>query len=622
MYLHQLNIQPSEKIFTDRFGGYRSAKRVGDGEFTSLVNFTGDESPVLSTRNKRILLKPKSGTVSKLNGCKGMARKTGLTYVDRDTRRGITAGHLYYNETDLYDEDSFSLDPDTEKQIVSMGTYLIVFPDMKYVNTASPNTDAGSINAVFENTGSVKVSLCSREGKNYQKSSPSSSGYVSVSASAPQSPGDGALWLDISQSTPEMKKWYSASSAWIDFPSYVKLSATSLGRQFEKGDNVEIAVAGSADEDIAALAGTRETVKCTASYIVFEGVIGDVSKTVSTAHTFTVSREAPEMDYVVECANRLWGCRHGVTADGKTVNEIYCSKLGDFKNWKSFSGISTDSWAASVGTDGDFTGAYSFQGHPIFFKEECFHKIYVSDEGAHRIVTNSCRGVQAGSFASLANVDSVLYYKSADGIYAYDGSNPVKVSAALGKTAYSNAVAASSGQKYYVSMKAEDGTDSFFVYDTTKKAWYTEKCMKTPSNQSRVKYMAETNGGICCVDEDGFLWSITGALPEVQTDESFDETVSWEAETGWLGYEYPDRKYISRLCFRLYTAPDTEVGFFIRYDNEEDYICVGSVTSGRRGTVNIPIIPRRCERMKIKLSGSGQCSLYSVTRTVERGSEL
>ena len=69
-------------------------------------------------------------------------------------------------------------------------------------------------------------------------------------------------------------------------------------------------------------------------------------------------RSVPEMDFVIESGNRLWGCKYGVV-DGKAVNEIYASKLGDFKNWNCYAGRSTDSYVATRGSDGPFTGVHA-----------------------------------------------------------------------------------------------------------------------------------------------------------------------------------------------------------------------------------------------------------------------
>ena len=66
----------------------------------------------------------------------------------------------------------------------------------------------------------------------------------------------------------------------------------------------------------------------------------------------------PELDFLCENENRLWGCK------GDT---IYASKLGDPFNWNVFDGVSTDSYAVDVGSAGDFTGCFAYRGYPVFF---------------------------------------------------------------------------------------------------------------------------------------------------------------------------------------------------------------------------------------------------------------
>ena len=136
------------------------------------------------------------------------------------------------------------------------------------------------------------------------------------------------------------------------------------------------------------------------------------------------------MDFVTECQNRLWGCYYGIR-DGETVNEIFCCKLGDFKNWECYMGISTDSYRASVGTDGVWTGAVTYLGYPMFFKENFLHKVYVSATGAHQITSTALDGVQKGSADSLAIVADTLIYKTRTGIAQFDGSMPVPISDAF-----------------------------------------------------------------------------------------------------------------------------------------------------------------------------------------------
>ena len=62
---------------------------------------------------------------------------------------------------------------------------------------------------------------------------------------------------------------------------------------------------------------------------------------------------------------------------------------------------STDSYAATRGSDGPFTGAADYLGSPLFFKEDCIERVYPSAAGAHQIVTVRCPGVRKGSGRSL-----------------------------------------------------------------------------------------------------------------------------------------------------------------------------------------------------------------------------
>ena len=54
-------------------------------------------------------------------------------------------------------------------------------------------------------------------------------------------------------------------------------------------------------------------------------------------------------------------------------HEIYACKLGDPWNWNCFAGLSTDSCAVTVGSDGDFTGAASYLDYILFFKADRVH---------------------------------------------------------------------------------------------------------------------------------------------------------------------------------------------------------------------------------------------------------
>ena len=63
-------------------------------------------------------------------------------------------------------------------------------------------------------------------------------------------------------------------------------------------------------------------------------------------------------------------------------------------NWYSYLGTAADSYAATVGSDGEFTGCTAYGGQVLFFKEDCIHKVYGSYPANYQINTQRCRGVQ------------------------------------------------------------------------------------------------------------------------------------------------------------------------------------------------------------------------------------
>ena len=319
------------------------------------------------------------------------------------------------------------------------------------------------------------------------------------------------------------------------------------------------------------------------------------------------------MDFVCEANNRLWGCRHGLQ-DGETVNQIYACALGDFKNWQNYVGISMDSYAASVGADGAFTGAITYNNNPIFFKENYMLKVYGTGPSNYQIQTSSVRGVQKGSWKSLAIVDDVLYYKSPGGICVYDGSVPTEITSVFGDKKYHSAVGCGHLGKYYVSMKDEDETPHLFVYDAKKRIWMHEENIE-------VKDFCSVGNTLYYIDGNDVLRTIEG---------DDNETVEWMIETGDIGlsstFDYstpmPDQKYISRLLLRMAMSQGSRADIYVRYDSLGDWEHVSAVTGNRLKPYHIAIRPHRCDHMRIKITGKGDVRIQSITKTYEQGSDI
>lgn len=590
-YIPRLTETYTTQQVVEEFRGYNHNLKIGDGEFYDMQNLTSSHYPLLASREGR-------GIVRQMEAPSGLLGKSKLAYID-GTR-------LVYGDEDLTEHLTAAgcaiSDVLLPKRLISMGAYIVIYPDKLYINTENYD-DCGSIEAKFTTVegADVKYFICDIDGANY--------GEPALGDSAPAEPANGAMWIDTSTNTHVLKKYSETSKMWVDIPTvYTKIQYTGIGASFKKYDGVTISGCKGTEEvtgQIEALNGSKIIYSCSANEIVVVGLL-DRAYTQTTG-AVTVSRTMPDLDFITEAENRLWGCKYG-QVNGEAINEIYCCALGDFKNWNQFLGLATDSYVASVGTDGPWTGAITHLGYPIFFKEDCMHKVYISSTGAHQIVDTACRGVQKGSYLSLAVVNELLIYKSMSDVCVYDGSLPVSISTQFGNERYFDAVAGALGNKYYVSMRDKENHWHLFVYDTMKGFWHREDSLQ-------VLRFAKYNGDLYCIDSEKRLLCMNG------TEGTKENQIEWMATTGLMGYATVEQKYISRFNFRMRLPKDSKMDIYIQYDSSELWEHVGHIEGTGTKTFMLPVRPRRCDHFQVKLEGRGEVRIYSIAKIHERGSD-
>ena len=578
----QLRELPTTREMVDVFRGYNHNLRISNGEFYNMKNMTSDHYPVLSPRGKR-------GVYAKPASPQGMVAKETLCYVDG---RDFVIGQNRINM------GLSTAAEDCPKELVSMGAYVIILPDKKYINTAKPE-DRGNIEATFESVGDVTFTLTRVDGTAYEAQF--------TQKDAPENPENATLWVDTSTTPNVLKQWSESAGMWVSIETtYIKIQSDGIGEQFSVGDGVVISGVKDQTSQISALEGAAIVQDKGDDFIV---VIGILDESVTINSKVTVKRTMPVMDYIIEANNRLWGCRYGLDDNGEFVNRLYACKLGDFKNWNCFAGVSTDSYFANVGTDGYFTGAITHLGAALFFKEHCLHKVYGNVPSDFTVQDTACRGVQAGCSKSLAIVNEILYYKARNSVCAYDGSLPTDISYALGNDNYYSAVAGSHGNKYYISMEDGWGKWHLFVYDTAKGLWHRE-------DDLHASEFVSWRGEMYCVDAEDM--NIITLLGSGDPDE---KVVQWMVETGELGISSPDMKYISRITLRMILEPGAEMAIYAQYDMSDEWILMGCFRGTDLRSFSVPIRPRRCDYMRLRFEAKGMGKIYSMTKTIEQGSE-
>ena len=549
------------------FRGYNRNLKIRAGEFREMENLTSDCYPVLSPRGER-------GVYRKTASPQGLVAKEALCYVD---------GADFYIGDEKIPMGLSVKTADCPKKLISMGAYVIILPDKMYINTASPE-DWGFLEASVT-VSNVKATLCSGDGQP-----------LAWVTEEPETPENGALWMDGGS----LKQYSSAQTAWLPVAdTRVKLVAPGIGAGFFAGDGVTIEGCETLNGDWILAAAQEDAVTLT----------GMISENFLWEGSLTLRREMPDMDYMTESENRLWGCRYGVGTDGKPVNEIYASKLGDFRNWNCFQGLSTDSYRASCGSDGPFTGAATHLGYPLFFREGCLHKVYGSEPASFQILTTACRGVQSGCSESLAVVGETLLYKSPGGVCSYDGSLPVDISQALGGERYFDAAAGAIGDKYYISMADSAGERHLFVYDRSRGLWHREDNLNCSA-------FCAYQGELFAVDRGSR--NILGLLGTGEPEGK----VRWMAETGELGMDPASREYVSRLNLRLSLERGSELECLVEYDGAGQWESLCKVYATQLRSLRLPLRLRRCDHMRLRLQGVGGARIYAITKVLEKGSDL
>ena len=574
----KLSVQRGSKSTVEVFRGYNHNLRIGDGELYDMKNMTSDAYPLLSPREARVC------TVTAENPVRGVACLDGLCYVEGNT--------LHYGEGKTV---SLAL-TDGEKQLVPFGAFLIILPDRLWVNTVTGESGACERRSQFQ--GSFGVVWCMEDGTPYET--------VVTSETAPENTVQ--MWVQGST----LMGWNETLKAWTEVkPSYLKLIGDGVGMDFEKGDKLCIQEEQVHEKvELSALFGFGENqvIAKDRDWLVFEGAM-EHTRVELEDRQFELIAKMPMMDFVFEHENRLWGCRYGLNNNGEFVNEIYASALGDFKRWYSYQGVSTDSYTASCGTDGKWTGAIKALGYPLFFKENYLHKVYGSYPANYQIQVTPCNGVREGSEKSLVVVDGVLYYHGLSGVYAYDGSLPVCVSEDLGTERYAQAVAGRKESKYYISM-ADGSEDSvLFCYDTQKRLWHKEDGLS-------VRQFATVGRALHYITGDEAVYAIGGEGSLIE------KNIPWFAETGLLGLGDSEHKYILSLSVRLSASFGTQLRFYVQYDSSQDWLHIGSFSGVGTDSVHLPMRIRRCDHLRLRIEGEGDAKFYSMTITTEKGSDI
>lgn len=573
------------------FGGINENLEAGTGEFVDMKNMSTRDYPAMATRRARGEIK------ATYPGIQAFLMKNGKPFYIMD-------GMAYYDGNEV-----ISVSDEVPKMVVGMGAYIIVWPDKLMYNTADGTVT--SLEASYKQTATITMEPLSY-GSAYTKINATNIGKSFSAYDNVTIAGCSIADYNATKIISDAGTDYIVVTGALDtFDDVVTGLNTMTVASYISASKIVVLNEVMTDAQMAELVGkkvyigsTKFTVKSVGtakSFIISETTtinpkkgqkVQATCKTQTSGMTFT--RKCPDLDFLTERDNRLWGC-------SSANHEIYSSKLGDPKNWYNYEGLADDAYAATIASDGNFTGIGKYSSYLIFFKEDKAHILRGDKPSNYSISEKEMPGVKAGCDGSLENIGDTLYYVGSSGAYAFAGGQPQKVSENL-TGSISDAVCSQYEDKLYMSCKY-NGEQALFVYDSRYGIWDRE-------DDTEFKFAQYVNGTLHYINASDNHTTIAGDR---------DETIDWYIESADMTESSIDMKYISKIRLNVSMEVGSYVEVFAQFDGGE-WVRKGHIMSTVHKTYNIPITPKRCSKWRFKLTGRGQVKLLAIARDVEGGS--
>ncbi len=185
-----------------------------------------------------------------------------------------------------------------------------------------------------------------------------------------------------------------------------------------------------------------------------------------TVDSFNASGNVvPRLSYATVHLGRLWGVNGG---------KFYASGWNDYTDWilpnaEDLDGdVSSMAWVSAtqsdVNADGNFTAIAVYDNHVIGFKRSYMHMIY-NNKNPFRIV--DVARVGALSQKAICECNQILFFVGEDGVYAFSGGYPERISDGLELNSFEGAVLGADDVTLYCAIPG----DGVYTFDTVNRAW-------------------------------------------------------------------------------------------------------------------------------------------------------
>lgn len=575
------------------FGGLNHNLGATDGEIFDMRNMCSDFYPLLATREL---------------SWKRESRNEGiLEFFAFDIFDGHTAwiGRIGPSVAALFfDNELVTTLPlgYGERQMVRMGTRILIWPDKWFfdMRSAAAKDYSEIYISVVPHSEEIEGNIVIAQHLNEEETEFITDYFIfkdgaweiftpAYSMEAFTAPGDAVFEDGTYKGQPAERNTIKFSKSYTDH--------WTENWRLNVGDAVEIS--GAADKENNKIPIIRE-IDTDEDYIYLRFYEGTFTNN-SSDDDIVITRKVPDLDFICEHKNRLWGCK------GK---EIFCSHQGDPLNWYEYESLADGAWAVEIGS-GELTGCVSYN-YPLFFTENEIYTVLGNSPMEYALsVTPNTFGLAKGSHRSFAIVREYLFYHSPYGFCYYYGSMPQLCSAALGTEYFRNAVGGGKGGKYYVSCETENGLTRNYVFDATRGMWHKEQ----NAFASKIAAFA-WDGDLYAIMGDGvYTMGLPRNKPSDNSEFGDDSMPSQVVFAPW-DMDSVNKKQVKSIYIRHEVEGTLTARVYV--DGVENASLRKTMTG--KGMTEIVGIPQRCDRWYLQLDGAGAWRVYSIAYDFYEGS--
>lgn len=316
-----------------------------------------------------------------------------------------------------------------------------------------------------------------------------------------------------------------------------------------------------------------------------------------------------------------YGTVYGSRVFGVDDNLVYASYYNDYARWDLDTADDyneANAWVSmsqsNAKADGNFSAIATYDNHVVLFKRDFMQLVY-NDNNPFRIVDVGAYGCD--NPYAVTECGGVLYFASPDGIYAFTGGTPKKISNDLNIKTFTGTVLGAY-------------KDTVYIYTGDDLYTYKDGVWSCAGDvDGGIRQFATTDYGIIALCENGKIklvdWDSENP-PPVIGDTAITYPTEWWFETDLMALGKLDIRRIKKISILCDIAQGASVDVYLIKDGESFSTSTAHLVgqSNGNGQVLLRVLTRQTSAYmhRLRIVGHGNVKIYAAELKISWGGDV